>query len=135
MAKELTVLSDREQVFIDNLLENGGNVRQAYLDAGYSPSGVNNNPYTLRKRLAKEIAQATQQYIALHAPKAAHKVISMMDEEMPNPVHLTAAKDILDRAGAKVPDESSQVNVRANIFILPEKRLLEEAKIIDIEAE
>jgi len=132
MSKDIA-LNNQEQVFIENLLENGGNVRQAAKDAGYK--NVNSYGYILRRRLAKEIAEATQHYIAMHAPKAAHKVISMLDDEMPNPVHLTAAKDILDRAGAKVPDENSQVNVRANIFILPEKRLLEEAKIIDIEAE
>lgn len=132
MSKEIA-LSDREERFIENLLDNGGNVRQAAIDAGYE--NANSYAYVLRKRLAKEIGEATQQYLAFHGPKAAHKVISLMDEEMPNPVHLAAAKDILDRAGAKVPDESGISVGKANIFILPEKRLLEEAKIIDLEPE
>ena len=130
MANELA-LNAREQNFVENLLNNGGNVQQAAKDAGYEhPQSYG---YVLRKRLAKEIAEATQQYLAFHGPKAAHKVISLMDDEMPNPIHLAAAKDILDRSGVKTPDQTNQISVKANIFILPEKRLLEEAKIIDTE--
>lgn len=122
-------LSDKEQLFINNLLENGGNATKAAAAAGYN---VGYSSF-LRKRLAKEIAEATQQYLAWHGPKAAHKVIDMMDSEMPNPVHLAAAKDILDRAGVKVQDDSAHVNVKANIFILPEKKI--SANIIDLEPE
>jgi ATP phosphoribosyltransferase len=133
MAKELA-LTDKEESFIANLLDNGGNVKQAYVAAGYDPRYAHTAAYTIRKRLAKEIAEATQHYIAFHAPKAAHRVIAMMTEDMPNPTHLSAAKDILDRAGAKVKEEIQQVSVvKANIFILPEKKLIEEAKIIDVE--
>lgn len=130
MSKEL-VLSNREQLFIDNLLDNGGNVRRAAADAGYS--APEQYGYVLRKRLAKEIAEATQQWLAFHGPKAAHKVVDLMDSEMPNPIHLAAAKDILDRSGAKAKEEIQEVHVKANIFILPEKRLIEDAKIIDME--
>ncbi len=131
MPKEL-VINDQEQLFIDHLLDNGGNVRQAARDAGYGTP--DKYGYVLRKRLSKEIAEATQQFLAFHGPKAAHKIIDTMDAEMPNPIQLAAAKDILDRAGVKTKDDSTQVNVKANIFILPEKKLLE-ANIIDLEPE
>jgi len=133
MSKELTTINEKEQLFIENLLDNGGNVQKAAIDAGYKYA--QSYGYVLRKRLAKEIAEATQQFLAFHGPKAAHKVISLMDAEMPNPTHLAAARDILDRGGVKTPEETNQINVKANIFILPEKRLLEEAKIIDVEYE
>lgn len=132
MAKEIA-LTDREQLFIDNLLENGGKVQLAAEAAGYSMPAQYG--YVLRKRLAKEIAEATQQWLAFHGPKAAQKVIDTMDAEMPNPLQLAAAKDILDRAGVKVKEEVQQVSVKANIFILPEKKMLEEIKIIDLEPE
>lgn len=127
MSKEL-VVSDQDQLFIDTLLDNGGNVKQAAVASGHHAS----YGYIMRKRLASEIAEATQHYLAFHGPKAAHKIIGIMDDEMPNPVQLAAARDILDRAGIKTKDEGQQVNVKANIFILPEKKMLE-AKIIDME--
>jgi hypothetical protein len=130
MSKEVTI-SNQEQLFIDLLLENGGKVPQAAADAGYShPKSYG---YVLRRRLAKEIAEATQQWLAFHGPKAAHKIVDMMDSDMPNPVHLNAARDVLDRAGIKPKEEVQQVNVKANIFILPEKRLLDDARVIDHE--
>lgn len=129
-SKELT-LTDREQSFIDHLLDNGGNAREAAELAGYSHS--EQYGYKLRRRLAKEIAEATQQYLAFNAPRAAKKLIDTMTDENPNPTQFAAAKDILDRAGTKVKEEVAQVNVKANIFILPEKKLIEEATIIDLE--
>lgn len=132
MSKEVAILDDRDQCFIDNLLNNGGNIRQASIDAGFSNGDYG---YKVRRRLSKEIAEATQQWISFHGPKAAQKVIDTMDAEMPNPIQLAAAKDILDRAGVKLKEEVQEVHVKANIFILPEKRVIEEAKIIDIEPE
>lgn len=118
MSKELT-LTDREELFINILFETGGDARKAAELAGYADV---NYGYVLRKRLAKEIAAATKDYLTFSSPRAAHKLVSLMDEENPNPVHLNTLRDILDRTGVKHIEEQIQPTIKANIFILPEKQ-------------
>jgi hypothetical protein len=128
--KELA-LNDREELFIQILVENGGKVKEAAEEAGYDHKYA----YVVRKKLSKHIAEAASHYLAIQSVKAAKKVVDTMDSDMPNPVHLQAATAILDRAGVikKDPNEG-QVNVqRANIFILPEKKSIEEYLVIDNE--
>lgn len=132
MAKEVIVLNEKEQTFIDALMDNGGNLIQAAEAAGYNTRYV----YELRKRLSREIAQAALHYMSVHSIRAAKHVVDVMDGEydIPNPIQLQAAKDILDRCGVKYvePTEApQQVIVKPNIFILPEKR---EPKVIDHES-
>jgi len=125
VSKDLAPLSDHDQQFIDLLIENGGDVQRAAEELGHAGT----YGYMLRKKLAKHITDATKQYLALHAPKAAKRVVDMMTAEMPNPTHLAAAKEILDRTGVKEKEEVQQTVLKPNIFILPEKR---EIKVIDV---
>lgn len=121
MAKEV-VLSEREEAFVDALVESGGNIQHASEVSGYAPKYC----YLLKNKFAKQVAEATQIYLTLHAPKAAKHVIDTLSEPVPNPIRLNAARDILDRAGVKpmVEEEEKQV-IKANIFILPEKKYAE----------
>lgn len=111
-------LNEKEKVFIEALLDNGGRLQDAAETAGYAKAYV----YTLRKRLNKHIIEATKDYFSLHALRAASRVIESMDEKMPNPTNLAAALALLDRVGItkKDIDENAQT-VKANIFILPAK--------------
>jgi hypothetical protein len=132
--EEEVVLTDRELLFINTLIETGGSIKSAAEEAGYAPGYA----YALRKRLSKFIAEAAQQYLAIHSVKAAKKVVDAMDEDIPNPVRLQAAQAVLDRAGVIKKDftEKEQETgpvIRANIFILPEKRDLDEAVTIEHE--
>lgn len=123
------VLNDREELFIQLLVENGGKVKEAAEESGYDHKYA----YVVRKRLAKYIAEAAQQYLSIQSVKAAKKVIDIMDEEMPNAIQLQAAQAVLDRAGVIKKDmNEGQINVqKANIFILPEKRESEQMLVID----
>lgn len=122
MSNKEIVLLDKEKDFIDLIIRYRGNVQKAAEEAGYASL----YGYALRKRLAKYIAEATQEFIAMESIRAAHVVLDNMDKEFPNPIHLAAAKDILDRAGVKAAkEEEEKAVIRANIFILPEKRPLE----------
>lgn len=123
MSKELAELNEKESSFIDALLENGGNLKQAAATAGYCPDYA----YKLRDRLAKAIPQAAQEYLAVHSLKAAAKIVNTIDEEMPNPLQLQAANSLLDRVGIIKRDfaEENRNVIKANIFILPEKRVSE----------
>ena len=118
--KELTDLNEQESTFIEALFANGGNIAQAAETAKYSF----NYGYKLRDRLAKAITQAAQEYLALNSLRAAAKLVDSIDSEMPNPLHITAANSVLDRVGVIKKDfsETLQPVIKANIFILPEKR-------------
>ena len=121
MAKELE-LTDREQKFVDLVIEYEGDFLQAAKECEYAGNYV----YKLRKRLAKHIAEAAQQYIAIHSPKAAKGLVGLMDDELPNPVRLNVYNSILDRAGAKpIADQEVAPTIKANIFILPEKKMID----------
>lgn len=129
MANDLTPLNETDSKFIDLLLENDGNVAATTRAMGIcAPYG-----YVLKKKLARHIAEAAQNYLAAHAVKAAKKVVDTMDETMPNPVQLQAANSILDRTGVKYVEEEKVIVVKPNIFILPEKRPIQE--VIDTDYE
>lgn len=122
MSKELAELTDQETKFVEALFENGGKLQQAAIDSGYHPA----YSYKLRDRLAKAITEASQIYLSMHSMKAAVKLVDSVDADMPNPVHLSAAQAVLDRVGIikQNPTEAAPV-IKANIFILPEKRYID----------
>lgn len=132
MANEVA-LTPREELFIELLVENGGKVKEAAEEAGYADTKYG---YAVRKRLAKQIAEAAQHYMAIQSVKAAKRVVDTMDDEMPNPTKLAAAIAVLDRAGVikKDPNDGGMNIQKANIFILPEKREPEEVLVIDHES-
>lgn len=111
-------LTEQENRFIEELILNGGNIGQAAADAGYAKTYA----YALRNRLSKYIIDATKDYFAIHAVKAANRVIESIDGTMPNAVSLNAALSLLDRVGISKKDvEGDGQAVKANIFILPAK--------------
>lgn len=115
MAEELT---EREKTFIEALLENGGDIKEAAATAGYNAD----YGYLLRHRLSKEIINAAQEYFAVHAVKAANKVVKSIDADMPNSTQLAAALALLDRVGIIKKDPTLEnLAAKANIFILPPK--------------
>ena len=122
MAKELT---EKQTKFIDALFgEALGNHKLAMEIAGYSP---NTTWRDVTANINEEILQASKEYLSLHAPKAAIAITGIIDDptELGNRDKLTAAKDILDRAGV-VKQEKIEVNTPSGLFILPSKNNEEE---------
>jgi hypothetical protein len=115
-----TSLNEQQKKFIDALLgdANGNPVRAKEL-AGYSKTYPTKE---LMFSLKEHIIEATQLYIAMHAPKAAMAVISGIDDptELGIKEKLSAAKDLLDRSGV-VKTEKLEVQTSGGIMILPPK--------------
>lgn len=129
--KDFEDLSEKEQEFILALITGGGTVREAAEKVGYDVMYA----YQLRRKLAKPILQATKEYFALNAPKAAQRVVKAIDEAIPNSINLQAAFGLLDRVGINTKaneEEAPQQVIKANIFILPAKA---EIQAIDAEYE
>lgn len=121
-------LTDKQQLFLDSLVETEGNAKQAAAIAGYS-----GGHYQVLKALKNEVLELTKDVLAHNAPKAAFKLLEIMESEKPIPQasnKLTAAQSLLDRVGVS-KSETLDINhqVSGGIFLMPDKAP------IDIDAE
>ena len=128
MKKELTV---KQQTFLDHLIDTGGDAKKAAKLAGYSENGH----WQVVQALKNEIIELASNILAQSAPKAAMKLVDVMESDNPIPqanIRLQAAQTILDRTGLG-KQERMDVNhkVEGGLFILPAKDEI----IIDAKAE
>ena len=122
------VLTERQQKFLDCLIQTGGDPKLAADLAGYAEGSY----LQVIKSLKNEIIDLATQILAQSAPKAALKLVHVMESDEPIPqanVKLQAAQTILDRIGVSKPDklDISVDDSGGSLFILPAK------KVIDIE--
>ena len=118
MKKELTL---KQKTFLDNLVNCGGNAKQAAELAGYAEGSYT----SVVKSLKKEILDISEGILAQNAPKAALKLVNIIDSDQPIPqanIRLQAAQTLLDRVGISKTDKLN-LNVEGSngIFILPAK--------------
>ena len=117
--KELTT---KQQSFIDSLLTCNGDTRLAGEMAGYAPTSIN----SVVKSLKTEILDLATNILAQSAPKAALKLVHIMDSAEPIPqanMRIQAAQTILDRVGlGKTERLDVTVNTAGGLFILPAKQ-------------
>jgi len=127
-------LTERQQSFLDNLIHTGGDPKKAAELAGYAEGS-----YTqVVKSLKREIIELASHILAQSAPKAAIKLVDVMDSEEPIPqasVRLQAAQTILDRIGLGKTDRMNiDHKVSGGIFILPEKNVnVFDAEVVTVE--
>ena len=117
--------TEKQQSFLDNLVKAGGDARLAAELAGYAEGTY---PQVV-KALKNEIIELASEILAQSAPKAALKLVEVMEADAPIPqsnVKVQAAQTILDRIGLGKMD---RVDVNHNIsdntgslFILPAKK-------------
>ena len=119
MNKELTI---KQQSFLDNLMSCHGDAKKAAELAGYAEGSYT----SVVKALKTEIIELAESILAQSAPKAALKLVEVMDSDNPIPqanVRLQAAQTLLDRVGLAKTDKLD-VNVQGSngLFILPAKQ-------------
>lgn len=115
-------LTTKQQSFLDCLLTCNGDVHKAGEMAGYSPASV----YSVVKALKTEILDMAESILAQSAPKAALKLVDIMDSNNPIPqanIRIQAAQTILDRVGIGKSDRLDvNVNSSGGLFIIPAKK-------------
>jgi len=115
-------LTTQQQTFLDNLMSSGGDARLAAEIAGYAKG----SHYSVVKALKTEILDLAEGIMAQNAPKAALKVVDIMDSADPIPqanIRLQAAQSVLDRVGLGKTDRLDvNVNSGGGLFILPAKK-------------
>ena len=120
------VLTERQQKFLDCLIQTGGDPKYAAELAGYSEGSY----FQVIKSLKNEIIELASNILAQSAPQAALKLVQVMNTDDPMPqanVRLQAAQTILDRTGLGKQDKLD-VNVESeggSLFILPAKTVVE----------
>ena len=118
MNKELT---QKQQTFLNHLVEQGGDPKKAAVLAGY-----NSGHYQVVKSLKKEILDIAEGILAQSAPQAALKLVEVMNSDRPIPqvnTRIQAAQTILDRVGLG-KTERLDVNHKSEggLFVLPSKK-------------
>ena len=118
-------LTEKQELFLNNLIETEGDINKAADLAGYS-----GNPYQVIKSLKNEIVDLAQNILAKEAPKAAFKLVEVMTSDKPISnvnAKLQAAQTLLDRVGVSKVDKVD-VNHSVNssgIFLMPDKAPIE----------
>ena len=127
-------LTDKQQAFLQHLVETQGDAKEAAKLAGYS-----SHYHHVVKTLKSEILELTQEVLANSAPKAAFKLVEIMESNRPiiqANNKLAAAQTLLDRVGVgKIDRVDVNHNVNSGgIFLMPDKQPLdlEEADYEDI---
>ena len=120
------VLTERQQKFLDCLIQTGGDPKLAANLAGYAEGSY----LQVIKSLKNEIIDLATQILAQSAPKAALKLVHVMESDEPIPqanVKLQAAQTILDRIGVSKTDklDISVDDSSGSLFILPAKRVID----------
>ena len=118
-------LTPKQQSFLDNLIETQGDAKKAAELAGYK-----SHYHHVVKTLKSEILELTQEVLANSAPKAAFKLVEIMDSKRPiiqANNKLAAATTLLDRVGvSKVDRVDVNHNVQSGgIFLMPDKKPLD----------
>jgi phage terminase small subunit len=104
-------ISEQQENFLTNLFENGGNITDAALTAGYAKGSVT----WLRTSLADEIINRTKNVLSMNAFKAATRLVSTIDNPVPergDDLRFRAAESLLNRVGLG-KQETTNVNVQA----------------------
>ena len=118
-------LTDKQQAFLQHLVETQGDAKEAAKLAGYS-----SHYHHVVKTLKSEILELTQEVLANSAPKAAFKLVEIMESKRPiiqANNKLAAAQTLLDRVGVgKVDRVDVNHNVNSGgIFLMPDKQPLD----------
>ena len=125
-------LTDKQQLFLDSLVETQGDPKKAAAIAGYS-----GGHYQVLKALKNEVLELTKDVLAHNAPKAAFKLLEIMESDKPIPQannKLAAAQSLLDRVGVS-KSEKLDINhqVSAGIFLMPDKAPIEADIVVEEE--
>ena len=118
-------ITEKEELFLQNLFQNGGSVMSAAMDAGYPKGSVG----WLKNKLADEIIRRSKNLLATASVKATNKLIEMIDTPEVNrgdDLRLKAAESLLNRVGLG-KEETHNHNVQAlhGVVLLPAKKGME----------
>lgn len=113
-------LTEKQEKFLQILLECRGNVSEACRRAGYSE---NTDPYLIAKSLKDEIVELAKDYLSTNGIKAAISLTEVIDDPtaLGNREKLKAATELLDRVGVYKTEKVEHSGLDNSIVLLPPK--------------
>jgi len=115
-------LTEKQQIFLDALVgESRGSIRGAMTVAGYSP---NTKTHEVVEPLKDQILERAGLLLAMNAPRATFSMIDVLADPgaMGARNAVSAASQILDRAGIVKREQIDISGPESGIFILPPKQ-------------
>ena len=99
---------NRDRIFVEEYVQNGGNATQAAIASGVNESSASTVGYRLKNRLVDEIEVEQKKALKGYASKALHQIQTLAETAVSENVRLKANSDLLDRAGWR-PVEKSEI--------------------------
>ena len=96
---------ERDEDFVREYVNNGGNATQAAIAVDVSQASASTVGYRLKSRLTKEIDTEQKAQLQGYAPKTISQIQSLAEKAESENVRLKANADLLDRAGWKPIDK------------------------------
>ena len=121
MIEEEKKFTEKQMAFLDALMgEAKGNIRRAMDIAGYAKTTKSGEVVS---NLREEVIKRASLMLALNAPKAAFGIVDVLDDpsSMGARNSISAAREILDRAGLVKKEQVEVASTGGGMFILPPK--------------
>jgi len=121
MIEEEKKFTEKQMAFLDALMgEAKGNIRRAMDIAGYAKTTKSGEVVS---NLREEVIKRASLMLALNAPKAAFGIVDVLDDpsSMGARNSISAAREILDRAGLVKKEQVEVTSTGGGMFILPPK--------------
>jgi hypothetical protein len=125
MAQE-KIYTPKQEAFLEALCgEAKGNIRAAMTIAGYSQT---TKTYEVVNPLKDEIVERASLMLAMNAPKATVSIIDVLDDpgSLGARNAVSAAREILDRAGLVKKEKVEVSGPAGGMFILPPKKPIDD---------
>jgi phage terminase small subunit len=116
---------ERDEEFVREYVNNGGNATQAAIAVGVSQASASTVGYRLKSRLTKEIDTEQKAQLQGYAPKAISQIQSLAEKAESENVRLKANADLLDRAGWK-PIDKQEITETTAIEDMSDEELQEQ---------
>ena len=116
---------ERDEEFVREYVNNGGNATQAAIAVGVSQASASTVGYRLKSRLTKEIDTEQKAQLRDYAPKAISQIQNLAENAESENVKLKANADLLDRAGWK-PIDKQEITETSAIENMTDEELQQE---------
>ena len=123
-------LTQKQAAFVAAYVANGGKGTDAAITAGYAQASAHTEQHRLlaNPKIQQEILKETLNQLGLAAPQALQTVMRLTNNARSEYVRLSAAQDLLDRAGFRPPD---RVDHRVDASLTVTFDIKPDPKVID----
>ena len=117
---------NRDRIFVEAYVQNGGNATQAAIESGANESSASTVGYRLKRRLQNRINDEQKAALKGYSSNALTNIQTLAETAVSEKVKLDANKDLLDRAGWKPVDKSEVITDSRDTRNMTHDQIMEE---------